>query len=79
MHYYLLEDIVEKFGCIVAKEVLQKFNNQNYDHKKKINGLPGPITEDTDTESIGNWTKTSSDQQFLLFLGFPNSLYDCYV
>ena len=44
MHYYLLEDIVERFGCNVAKELLQQFTNQSYDPKRKMKDLPDPIT-----------------------------------
>ena len=44
MHYYLLEDIVRKFGCDRAKKVLQQYTDQ-YSHKKKLNDLPGPITD----------------------------------
>ena len=45
MHYYLLEDIVERFGCNVAKELLQQFTNQYYDPNRKIKDLPDPITD----------------------------------
>ena len=34
MHYYLLEDIVEKFGCDKAKEVLQEYTDQKYSRTK---------------------------------------------
>ena len=44
MHYYLLENIVERFGCNIAKEVLEQFTNQNYDHKREIKDLPDFIT-----------------------------------
>ena len=44
MHYYLLEDIVGKFGCNRAKEVLQQYTDQ-YSHKRKLSDLPGPITD----------------------------------
>ena len=43
IHYYLLEDIVETFGCNVAKEVLQQFTDQNYDHKRKSNIYLTPL------------------------------------
>ena len=43
VHYYLLEDIVETFGCNVAKEVLQQFTDQNYDHKRKSNIYLTPL------------------------------------
>ena len=42
-HYYLLEDIVEKFGCDRAKEVLQQYTDQIYSRKRKLNSLPVPI------------------------------------
>ena len=45
MHYYLLEDIVEKFGCDGAKKVLQQFTDQKYSRKRKLNSLPCPITD----------------------------------
>ena len=45
MHYYLLEDIVERFGCNVAKEILQQFTNQSYDPKREIKDQPDPITD----------------------------------
>ena len=45
MHYYLLEDIVEAFDCDKAKEVLQQYTDQNYNRKRKLNSLPGPITD----------------------------------
>ena len=44
MHYYLLEDIVRKFGCDRAKKVLQQYTDQ-YSHKKKLSDRPGPITD----------------------------------
>ena len=44
MHYYLPEDIVERFGCSVAKEVLQQFTKQNSGQKEKIEDLPDPIS-----------------------------------
>ena len=45
MHYYLLEDIVETFGCDRAKEVLQQYTDQMYSRKRKLNSLPGPIMD----------------------------------
>ena len=45
IHYYLLENIVVKFGCDKAKEVLQQYTGQKYSHKKKLSSLPGPITD----------------------------------
>ena len=45
MHYYLLEDVVETFGCDRAKEVLQQYTDQIYSRKRKLNSLPGPITD----------------------------------
>ena len=45
MHYYLLEDIVVKFGCDRAKEVLRQYTDQKYSRKRKLNSLPGPITD----------------------------------
>ena len=45
MHYYLLEDIVVTFGCDRAKEVLQQYTDQKYSRKRKLNSLPGPITD----------------------------------
>ena len=45
MHYYLLENIVVKFGCDRAKEVLQQYTDQMYSRKRKLNDLPGPITD----------------------------------
>ena len=44
MHYYLLEDVVENFGCDEAKKVIQKYS-QKYSRKRKLNSLPGPITD----------------------------------
>ena len=46
MHYYLLEDIVRKFGCDKAKEVLQQYTDKKYSHKRKLNSLPNPITDE---------------------------------
>ena len=46
MHYYLLEEIVGKFGCDRAKEVLQQYTDQKYSRKRKLNSLPGPITDE---------------------------------
>ena len=46
MHYYLLEDIVRKFGCDKAIEVLQQYTGLNYSQKRKLNSLPGPITDE---------------------------------
>ena len=46
MHYYLLEDIVGKFGCDKAKEVLQQYTDQMYSRKRKLNSLPSPITDE---------------------------------
>ena len=45
IHYYLLEDIVVKFGCDRAKEVLQQYTDQMYSRKRKLNDLPRPITD----------------------------------
>ena len=45
MHYYLLEDIVEKFGCDRAKQVLQQYTDQKYSRKRKLNSLPSPIMD----------------------------------
>ena len=45
MHHYLLEDIVVTFGCDRAKEVLQQYIDQKYSRKRKLNSLPGPITD----------------------------------
>ena len=45
IHYYLLENIVVKFGCDRAKEVLQQYTDQMYSRKRKLNDLPGPITD----------------------------------
>ena len=45
MHYYLLEDIVRKFGCDRAKEVLQQYTDQKCSCKRKLNSLPGSITD----------------------------------
>ena len=45
MHYYLLEDIVRKFGCDKAIEILQQYTGIKYSQKRKLNSLPGPITD----------------------------------
>ena len=45
MHYYLLEDIVVTFGCDRAKELLQQYIDQRYSRKRKLEDLPGPITD----------------------------------
>ena len=45
MHYYLLEDIVEAFGCDKAKEVLKQYTDQMYSQERKLGDLPGPITD----------------------------------
>ena len=44
MHYYLLEDIVVKFQCDRAKDVLQQYTEQKDSDKRKLKDLPGPIT-----------------------------------
>ena len=44
MHYYLLEDIVVKFQCDRAKDVLQQYTEQKDSDKSKLKDLPGPIT-----------------------------------
>ena len=45
MHYYLLEDIVRKFGCDKAIEILQQYTSLKYSRKRKLNSLPGPVTD----------------------------------
>ena len=45
MHYYLLEDIVRKFGCDKAIEILQQYTGMKYSCKRKLNSLPGPISD----------------------------------
>ena len=45
IHYYLLEEIVEEFGCDKAKELLQQYTDQKYSRKRKLSDLPGPITD----------------------------------
>ena len=45
IHYYLLEDIVRKFGCDKAIEILQQYTGMKYSRKRKLNSLPGPITD----------------------------------
>ena len=45
MHYYLLEEIVEAFGCDKAKKVLQQYTDQMCSRKRKLSDLPGPITD----------------------------------
>ena len=42
VHYYLLKDIVVRFKCDRAKEVLQQY--VKYSNKRKLEDLPGPIT-----------------------------------
>ena len=44
MHYYLLEDVVESFGCDRAKEVLKQYTAQKNIHDRKLKDLPAPIT-----------------------------------
>ena len=44
MHYFLLEDIVVKFQCDRAKEVLQQYIEQKDNKKRKLEDHPGPIT-----------------------------------
>ena len=44
MHYYLLEDIVVRFYCDRAKEILQQYTEQKVRCKSKLEDLPGPIT-----------------------------------
>ena len=44
MHYYLLEDIVVRFQCDRAKEVLKQYTEQKDSDKSKLKDLPGPIT-----------------------------------
>ena len=45
MHYYLLEDIVVRFQCDRAKKVLQQYIELKDSKKRKLEDLPGPITE----------------------------------
>ena len=42
VHYYLLKDIVVRFKCDRANEVLQQF--MKYSKKRKLEDMPGPIT-----------------------------------
>ena len=44
VHNYLLEDIVVKFKCDRAKEVLQQYTEQIDSCKSRLEDLPGPIT-----------------------------------
>ena len=46
MHYYLLEDIVESFGCDRAKEVLQQYTERKNNCRRKLKDLPAPITNE---------------------------------
>jgi len=46
MHYYLLEDIVVRFQCDRAKDVLQQYTEQKDSDKSKLKDLPGPITNE---------------------------------
>ena len=46
MHYFLLEDIVVKFQCDTAKDVLQQYTEQKGNCKNKLKDLPGPITNE---------------------------------
>ena len=46
IHYYLLEDIVESFGCDRAKEVLQQYTEQKNNRKRKLEDLPAPIANE---------------------------------
>ena len=46
MHYYLLEDIVVKFQCDRAKDVLQQYTEQKDSNKSKLKDLPDPITNE---------------------------------
>ena len=46
MHYYLLEDIVESFGCDRAKEVLQQYSERKNNHRRKLKDLPAPIANE---------------------------------
>ena len=45
MHYYLLEDIVDRFGCDKAKDVLQQYTDQKNSRKRKLDDVPSPITD----------------------------------
>ena len=44
MHYYLLEEIIARFECDKARKVLQQYTEQKYSRKRKLEDLPGPIT-----------------------------------
>ena len=44
LHYYLLEDIVESFGCDRAMRVLKQYTAQKNIHKGQLKDLPAPIT-----------------------------------
>ena len=46
LHYFLLEDIVGKFGCDRAKKLLQQYTDQKYSRERKLNSLPDPITDE---------------------------------
>ena len=58
MHYYLLEDIVVRFKCDEAKEVLQQYTEQkdsdkNDSKKRKLEDLPHPITDGEIEQFLG--------------------------
>ena len=44
MNHYLLEDIVVRFNCNRAKEVLQRYTEQKYSRKRKLKDQPAAIT-----------------------------------
>ena len=53
MNYYLLEDIVEEFECLEAKEILEKYKGTLKCSKRKLNDLPNPITDPEIEQSWG--------------------------
>ena len=44
MNHYLLENIVIRFKCDRAEKVLQQYTTKKYSCKRKLEDLPGPIT-----------------------------------
>ena len=44
IQFYLLEDIVIRFECDKAREVLQQYTELKYGRKRKLEDLPSPIT-----------------------------------
>ena len=51
-HLYLLEDIVEEFGCQDSRQLLDEYKS-TFSLKRKLNTMPAPITDGEIEQSHG--------------------------